>query len=56
MKLTALDCICLGGSLAAAVAWRAFSGDAEAADRLGLALMMSWAILQSIRFFKQRTQ
>jgi hypothetical protein len=51
MKPTVLDVICLGGSLAVAVVWRAYTGDADTADRIGLSLLMSWAILQTIRFF-----
>jgi len=56
MKPSVLDVICLGGSLAVAISWRALTGDGDTADRIGLCLLMSWAILQTIRFVVHRPQ
>jgi hypothetical protein len=56
MKPSVLDVICLGGSLVVAIAWRALTGDTDTADRIGLCLLMSWAILQTIRFVVHRPQ
>jgi hypothetical protein len=50
MKLKLFDVICLGGSLAIAIVYRALTGDTESADRIGLAFMMSWVALQSFHY------
>lgn len=49
-KFDAFDLIGIGGSLAIAIAYRYFTGDTDTADRIGVALLLSWAALQSCRF------
>lgn len=56
MRPKLIDLICLGGSLAIAIVYRSYTGDAEMADRVGMAFMMSWVALQTFRYLQQRTE
>ncbi len=54
MKLKLFDVICLSGSLIIAICYRSLTGDTESADRIGLAFMMAWVALQSVRYVQGR--
>ena len=55
MTMKTLDLLCIAGSLGIAIGWRALTGDGDGADRVGLAFLMSWAVLLTFRYLKART-
>jgi hypothetical protein len=55
MRMKTLDLLCIAGSLVIAIGWRAITGDGDGADRAGLAFLLSWTVLLTLRYLKVRT-